>query len=690
MTQAADENQSQPIDIKIDEAYLQNLFTAVETASWEESEEKFRTIFEHILSFGEAAVPPLLNLFHNPETANFQTYCIPLLARLGNTEIVPNLIAKLGNSPTNFDTKEDILLFERKALPALLQALTNQELANTIRIVIAELVGNVVVEVDDNNQKGKLIATIKELEDKDKWSKLSGTQIEEIIEALSRVLTEIEPVTRNEEKADLELSFTQHHLFVDRINVLAKARQGLREEVSKLLQGLYSTPIDMERQKLISQEDLATFDKAAHILLDAKTLSLTDAEASEKAHLLFITMNGIKLTEAEEQQVIQYIIELRNSLKPNDNQAKEEAANLRLKVVETLVKVAAPQTFDIFMELLQTDPDSKVRATAAKGLGELGDEQALEILFKTSQDPNPRIREQAISALINIILAEPTISTDTDSQAKLLLKEQLAQIIKQGLEDSDKWLRATITMQLTRLQEKGVPYLQKISQLQDKLCKKEAAPNIENPITKEDGKSYLQTLIESIEDEIKADHIRAKELNTLGRIGSGNKQAFEVALKLLNNENNKISEAAATALGYLGNQEAFEPLVEVVKNRVKMLAWQAATAIGCLKNQRSFEVLIDILTNKNIGNSAKYGAVAGLGELQDPRSFEILAELLRTTRDTTLRFMIIETFVTLSDPHAKLILAHLAETDFSPTSMPGYDTTISDYAVEAIQRFKER
>ncbi len=126
---------------------------------------------------------------------------------------------------------------------------------------------------------------------------------------------------------------------------------------------------------------------------------------------------------------------------------------------------ANPKAVPILIKLLNSDPDARVRETAAQGLGHLGDYRAVPALIKALSDPAEPVRRRASSALVLLpderaipALARrvredesPAVRANAAEALGWIKSEKAVEAIIPALEDPDAWVRRSAAMQLGRV-----------------------------------------------------------------------------------------------------------------------------------------------------------------------------------------------------------------------------------------------
>ncbi len=202
-----------------------------------------------------------------------------------------------------------------------------------------------------------------------------------------------------------------------------------------------------------------------------------------------------------------------------------------------------------------TDGDDSERAEAAKELGLMGYNKAVESLIKALKDQVDTVRANAALALGHI----------GDTKALKALEDVL---------DDESWqVRHDALSSLARL---GFPV---------------------------DG------IIPSLEDDIP--EVRVKAVETLGTIGG--KKALKAVLNHMDSEG--VSDHMAEALESIGGEDTIEPLKTLYMDGDHSIREIAIRALGKIENDMVKEILIDAL--KDSSWRVREEAIKGLGRIGD-------------------------------------------------------------------------
>lgn len=101
----------------------------------------------------------------------------------------------------------------------------------------------------------------------------------------------------------------------------------------------------------------------------------------------------------------------------------------------------------------------------------------------------------------------------------------------------------------------------------------------------------------------------------------------ELFRKALEDEDDRVRCAAATALGQMGNKAAADVLMGALKDKSLWVRQSAATALGALKDASAVAPLVALLKDKD--SSVRKAAVYALGEIGDNSVVKDLEPLVK-------------------------------------------------------------
>jgi len=284
------------------------------------------------------------------------------------------------------------------------------------------------------------------------------------------------------------------------------------------------------------------------------------------------------------------ITKLANSL------SDAKGAQDRQEIIDALVEIGSPAVPPL-MKLLDNG-DYKVRMAAARGLGEIGDEQAIGPLIDSLSDTSKNVQRIATEAFSNI--GQPAVSALLDT---LIGKDQLAR--KWAAEALGNIGDASVAQQL-------------IARLND--------PNIEvqRAAVTALGDLKSKRAIEPLIEVLSSDNIELARAATeaLGQIRSG--IAIDPLVSALSSFSEDVRSAAAAALAHIGSQ-AVPALLEQLGTADRDLRLYVIAVLGNIGDDRARRALTKALHNPD--ERVVAAAAIALGQLGKQSSVKYLAEL---------------------------------------------------------------
>jgi HEAT repeat protein len=141
--------------------------------------------------------------------------------------------------------------------------------------------------------------------------------------------------------------------------------------------------------------------------------------------------------------------------------------------------------------------------------------------------------------------------------------------------------------------------------------------------------------------------VRISSVGALAKLGDS--RAVEPLITALKDESGWVRPAAATALGYIGDHRAKEPLIAALKDESQRVRSSAATALSKLGDHRAIKPLIVLLKDGNL--QIRSSSATALGRLGDPRAVEPLIDALKD-ENWQVRISSVNALGKLRDPRA--------------------------------------
>jgi len=132
------------------------------------------------------------------------------------------------------------------------------------------------------------------------------------------------------------------------------------------------------------------------------------------------------------------------------------------------------------------------------------------------------------------------------------------------------------------------------------------------------AETAIKPLIHALKDE--NSKIRQNVATALGSIED--KRAVEPLIYVLEDEEGEVRKRAAEALGWIGDKRAVEPLIYVLEDEEGEVRKRAAWALGWIRDKRAVEPLIQAL--KDGDEDVKRETAEALGRMGDKRAVEPL------------------------------------------------------------------
>lgn len=263
---------------------------------------------------------------------------------------------------------------------------------------------------------------------------------------------------------------------------------------------------------------------------------------------------------------------------------------------------------DGLIKALEYEKDRQVQCDAAKALGKIGDERAVEPLINALKNKDGDVRRESAEALGKIgdeRAVEPLIQALVDGTSNVS-KEAAEALGNLGNPRAlDPLVQALKDKYFVR--EKAVEALGKI-------------PDVR----------AIEGLIEVQRYEVRPAVMFTTEVNiklgareALKKIG---KPAVEPLIRALQDEDRVIREGAAWSLGEIGDERAVTPLIQALKDKHKDVRREAALALRHI-GEEATEGLIQALKDEDV--EVREAAVAALENKKNERAIEGLIQALK-------------------------------------------------------------
>lgn len=279
---------------------------------------------------------------------------------------------------------------------------------------------------------------------------------------------------------------------------------------------------------------------------------------------------------------------------------------------------------------LRTSPDARVRAAAAKKLGQLEDpvirRKVSRSLVDALADDNKNVRNAAANSLVRFqaAAAEPLFQSLThhDWQVRETTTKVLVRIGKPAVGPLIKWLKTgnnnnknTAAKALARIGTPAVnPLLEGLKHKQpgERFLAAKALGRLGDP-------RAVAPLMVALKDA--DDDVRVAAATALGRLGD--QRAVPPLIKAMDSAGEGLGLAVVMALGQIRDPRVVDPLIVALEHKHERVCQMAVQILGQLKVKRAVAPLIAVLEK----GPCEQEAAKLLGELGDPRAVAPLAAL---------------------------------------------------------------
>jgi HEAT repeat protein len=278
---------------------------------------------------------------------------------------------------------------------------------------------------------------------------------------------------------------------------------------------------------------------------------------------------------------------------------------IRDAAAETLVELGAAGIDALLAVALDRERPEELRRSPVRALGRSNDPRVVSVLIELLQDKKPHVRDEAISALRELMAAaegESGLAVALDSLDPQVRRDLIAALA----EDND-------------------------------------------------GRGF-----ELLTNEVSAGnnpYARASAARALGKLGD--ERASDTLVPLLNSNEKELRQAGAGALGHIGDPAAIPALAKALKDREKEVRQAAALSLAYLKDARAFEPLLVALLPSKLAHY-RLDAIDAFGSLGDVRAVEPLVRCLRWASGPERR-AICATLRCLGTPAVDRLLVELAD-----------------------------
>ncbi len=341
-----------------------------------------------------------------------------------------------------------------------------------------------------------------------------------------------------------------------------------------------------------------------------------------------------------------------------------EFFSLRKKAIKILALIKPDDIIDSLIKELKAK-DRYVRGRAAKALGNIGDEKAVESLIGVlTTEEDVYVQPRVADALGDI---------GSEKAIKLLIK-----VFTTAKESS---IRKRVAYALGRIgSEEAIEPLSEALTTAKEWRVREVAANALGRIGSEKA---LQSLIKALTTDEES-VVREGAAIALGRIGS--EEAIEPLIKALTLDKGiSVRWKAATALGWSGSKEAIKPLIEVLTNDKESCYVRefAAEALGDIGNEKALQPLIKALTTDEESDVREVAANA-LGRIGSEKALQPLIKALSTDEESDVRGRAAKALGNVGSKEAIKPLIEVLTNDKESCYILGFAGYVREFAAEAL------
>ncbi|MCD2204995.1 HEAT repeat domain-containing protein [Halobacterium sp. KA-6] len=267
----------------------------------------------------------------------------------------------------------------------------------------------------------------------------------------------------------------------------------------------------------------------------------------------------------------------------------EPHPKVRARIARALGRIEEPSVAGVLVEHLE-DEQLQVRQEAAEALGRLNGPTALEGLLQVVDDDHEAMRRTAVSSLGQFENAKPV------------------DVLVERLGDESDLVRRAAVFSLIEILSNVPP--DRSHELRETIVDRMAARS---------DPSIVHSLVEIIEEGTQI-HQRRNAVWMLGRVVGGKsmqREAVEALRDVLGEDDELISQFAATGLAEIGGRMVETALLEVIdsdeysEDAVAMAAF-ALGKVGGDRSRRRLEKLVDDTENADVRRRA-FSAISKLG-----------------------------------------------------------------------------
>jgi len=402
---------------------------------------------------------------------------------------------------------------------------------------------------------------------------------------------------------------------------LANGPRAVRQAALSSLESLYDSGVSAEAIRAEMQR--LHGDKAVELILDAAgaaneelripALILLGAMGEPRAvsPLLQAAAHGLS-EEAAVRSLANIAQNNPQAILENVVLAGNDPVMMRV-LAYSMVKHAKPEFRDALINML-CDGDGHVRATAATGLGNLGDESIVPLLLEALYDRYEDVRISVVSALVKLKAglvpgALEAIVRDRDPEIRKLAVPLLAAI---GTEEALSVIALMLKDASHLVRKASVDYFaNNLNDNKDSMllpAMTDESPDVRSVVAIRLGETgnpeYLKSLVLLLSDN--EDMVRISACKALGLLGS--REALEPLSALLSDENGFVVASSMESISRIGGADAVEAIAGMLSSSDNEIRRTAVRSLSAFES--AYESIIPYLESDDW--ATRYEAVKAL------------------------------------------------------------------------------
>jgi len=311
-------------------------------------------------------------------------------------------------------------------------------------------------------------------------------------------------------------------------------------------------------------------------------------------------------------------------LNDSSDKVRKEAARILGKIGD-----------DSAIELLNTalgDAEWDVRDAAVEAMGEIGGERAVEALIRALDDDSEVVRHSAIWSLgrvsgtravaaLNELIQHKKAKTRQDAVRALGLTgdERAIEPLTQALEDEDVEVRNQAAKALCRFGQPAADSLVKALRLRPpRDLRYEVKEEIIKILDAIGGSIAIKGWVAALPSFDAQDALR--------KIG---RPAVPLLIETLKDESDSVRGAAAPVLGDIGDSAAIEPLASALNDEAESVRFQAAIALSKFGDGRAVKPLVAWFRDNDPRRPYFGDAAAALARFRDKRGTDAFEDFFQ-------------------------------------------------------------